>query len=281
MKDTDTAKNSPLYVDLEKKMKVANVPEDLFKPVYFRAKETQRLDGIIKDPLAVEVVERMSPNCSIVDDWTIQFGIAIHTLIVDNVVEQFLQQYPNAVVIILGGGLATRPLLMDNSQAEWFCVDAPYIEPFWNQLIGESQRNHFISAAVANLDWMNQIPEAGRAVLFVAEGVFLYLTESEVKRVTLSLQQRFLDSEIVMEVIGKFILNSTQIFRSKAVPGGRFQWGTNDCSEIETWSSGITLIKEYFCYDYYKERQGIMKFLPYLVGGKQKLLKVAHLHLSQ
>jgi O-methyltransferase involved in polyketide biosynthesis len=97
---------------------------------------------------------------------------------------------------------------MDNNQAEWFCVDAAYVESFWNQLIGESQRNHFISSAVTDLDWMNQIVETGRAVLFVAEGVFLYLTESEVKRVILSLQQRFPDSEIVMEVIGKFIRRS-------------------------------------------------------------------------
>lgn len=261
-------------------MKVGNVPEDLFKPVYFRAKETQRPDGIIKDALAVEVVERMSPNCLIVDDWTIQFGIAIHTLLVDNVVKQFLQQHPDAIIITIGGGLATRPLLLDNGQADWFCVDAPYVESFWNQLIGESQRNHFISSSVTDLDWMNQIADAGRAVLFVAEGVFLYLTESEVKQVILSLQQRFPDSEIVVEVIGKFILISTQIFRSKAIPGGRFQWGINDCSDMESWSVGIALLKEYFCYDHYKERQGIMRFLPYLVGGKQRLLKVAHLRLS-
>jgi O-methyltransferase involved in polyketide biosynthesis len=170
---------------------------------------------------------------------------------------------------------------MHNNQAEWFCIDAPYIKPFWDQLIGESQHNHFISSAVTDLGWLNQISEAGRAVLFVAEGVFLYLTESEVKRVILSLQQRFSGSEIVIEVIGKFILDSTQLFRSKAIPGGRFQWGINDCGEIESWNLGITLIKEYFCYDYYKERQGLMKFLPYLVGGKQKLLKVAHLCLGR
>lgn len=261
-------------------MKVANVPEDLFKPVYFRAKETQRPDGIIKDALAVEVVEQMSPNCLIVDDWTIQFGIAIHTLLVDNVVKQFLQQHPDAVIITLGGGLATRPLLLDNGQADWFCIDASYVESFWNQLIGGSKRNHFISSSVTDLDWMNQIADAGRAVLFVAEGVFLYLTESEVKQVILSLQQRFPDSEIVVEVIGKFILASTQIFRSKAIPSGRFQWGINDCSDMESWSAGITLVKEYYCYDYYKERQRIMRFLPYLVGGKQRLLKVAHLRLS-
>ena len=261
-------------------MKVANVPEDLFKPVYFRAKETQRLDGIIKDPLAIKIVERMLPNCAILDDWTIQFGIAIHTLIVDNVVKQFLQQYPDAVIITLGGGLATRPLLLDNGQADWFCVDASYVEPFWHQLIGESQRNHFVSSIVTDLDWTNQIAEAGRSVLFIAEGVFLYLTESEVKQVVLSIQQRFPGSEIVVEVIGKFILNSTRIFRSKAIPGGQFHWGIDDCSEIESWSSGVKLLKEYFCYDYYKSRQGVMRYLPYMVGGKQRLLKVAHLRLS-
>lgn len=261
-------------------MKVANVPEDLFKPVYFRAKESQRPDGIIKDDIAIELVEQMSPNCPIVNDWTIQFGIAIHTLLVDKIVKQFLQYHPDAVVITLGGGLATRPLLLDNGQAEWFCVDVPYVKPFWQQLIGESKRNHFISSAVTNLAWMNQITEAERAILFIAEGVFLYLTESEVKQVILSLQQRFSNSEIVMEVIGKFILNSTRIFRSKAVPGGQFEWGIDNCRAMESWNAGITLIKEYFCYDYYKERQGIMKFLPYLVGGKQRLLKVAHLRLS-
>ena len=238
------------------------------------------MDGIIKDPLAVEMVKRMSPDGAIVDDWTIQFGIAVHTLIVDRVVKQFLQHYPDAIIITLGGGLATRPLLLDNGRADWFCVDASDVESFWYQLIGESQHNHFIASVVTDLGWMNRIVEADRKVLFIAEGVFLYLTESKVKQVILSLQQRFPNSEIVMEVIGKFILNSTRVFRSKAIPGGRFQWGIDDCHALETWSVGIKLIEEYFCYDYYKERQGMMKFLPYVVGGKQRLLKVAHFRLS-
>lgn len=256
------------------------VPEDFFKPVYFRAKETERPDGMIKDEVAVKLLEQMTPNHPSVDDWTIQFGIAIHTLLVDNVVKRFLQEHPNAVVITLGGEICTRPLLLDNDQAEWFCVDTPDVEPYWSQLIGDSARNHFISCLITDFAWFNQIAEDSRAVLFIAEGVFLYLQESEVKHVLLSLQKRFPNSEIVMEVIGKFILNSTQVFRSKAVPGGRFQWGIDDCKAMEAWNPGITLIKEYFCSDYYKQRQGLMNLLPFLVGGKQRLLKVAHFRLS-
>lgn len=73
---------------------------------------------------------------------------------------------------------------------------------------------------VTDFTWANQIAEEEREVLFIAEGVLLYLKSAEVKQVILFIQQRFPNSEIVMEFIGKFILNSTQIFRSKAIPGG-------------------------------------------------------------
>lgn len=121
-------------------MKIRNIPEELFKTVYFRAKETKRPDGIIKDELAVRLVEQIAPNFSEIDDWTIQFGIAIHTLLLDSVVKKKLQNNPDGVIITLGGGLCTRPILLDNGQAQWFCVDAPYGELFWNQLLGESAR---------------------------------------------------------------------------------------------------------------------------------------------
>lgn len=262
-------------------MQVTNVPEILFKPVYFRAKETQRVDRIIQDRFAVEILKKILPNLSGIDDWTVQFGIVIHTQIVDSVVKQFLQQHPDAVIITLGGGLATRPLLLDNGQAQWFCVDDPAVETYWNQLIGPSERNHFVASIVTDLTWIDRITKSERATLFVAEGVFLYLTEYEVKQVVLSLQETFPNSEIVMEVIGKFILYSTQFFRSKAIPGGRFRWGIDDCRKIESWNSGLKMLEEYFCSDYYPERQGYMNFLPYLVGGKRRMLKVAHLRLER
>jgi O-methyltransferase involved in polyketide biosynthesis len=261
-------------------MQVANVPEILFKPIYFRARETLRNDGIIQDPIAVDILKKISPNLSGMDDWTIQFGIVIHTKIVDNVVKQFLQQHPDAVIITLGGGLATRPLLLDNGRAQWFCVDDPAVETYWNQLIGTSDRNQFVSAVVTDLTWIDRIPKSEKSTLFIAEGVFLYLTEDEVKQVVLLLQEKFPGSEIVIEVIGKFILYSTQFFRSKAIPGGRFRWSVDDCHELESWNSGINLLEEYFCSDYYPERQGYMNFLPYLVGGKRRMLKVAHLRLE-
>lgn len=66
-------------------------------------------------------------------------------------------------------------------------------------------------------------------MLFVAEGVFLYLKEAEVKQIIIFIQQKFLNSEIVMQLIGKFILTSTKIFCSEAIPDSRFQWEINDC----------------------------------------------------
>ena len=60
VRDTGRARDPRVYLGLKKRMKVANVPEDLFKPVYFRTKEAQRLDQIIKDVLVIEVGSRQT-----------------------------------------------------------------------------------------------------------------------------------------------------------------------------------------------------------------------------
>ena len=60
VRDTGRTRDPRVYLGLKKRMKVANVPEDLFKPVYFRTKEAQRLDQIIKDVLVIEVGSRQT-----------------------------------------------------------------------------------------------------------------------------------------------------------------------------------------------------------------------------
>jgi len=82
---------------------------------------------------------------------------------------------------------------------------------------------HFCPSFVTDFTWANQIAEEERDVLFVAEGVFPYLKEAEVKQIIIFIQQKFLNSEIVMQLIGKFILTSKKdILSSEAT--SRFQW---------------------------------------------------------
>jgi O-methyltransferase involved in polyketide biosynthesis len=257
---------------------LSGVPETLLMTLYQRALETQRPDGIIRDRPAVALVQQIDHDFTKFDDWKVQWGIAVRTELIDTAVREFLTQYPSGLIVTLGSGLCTRALRMDNSQAQWISIDLPPVEPFWNKLIQESERNHFITSSATDFKWIDRVFEMkqNREVMFIAEGLFMYLSEVEVKNIVLTIQENFPSSQIVMEVLGKFVVNNTWLNRPVAKTGAMFNWGINDCREIETWSQGIKLVNQWYFSDYYPRRQGWMVLIPYLLGGKSQFGKVGH-----
>jgi O-methyltransferase involved in polyketide biosynthesis len=149
-------------------------------------------------------------------------------------------------------------------------------------LIGDSERNHFITCSASDFTWMEQIAEVkqDRSVLFIAEGLFQYLPEADVKQIVLTIQQRFPSSEIIIEVLGKFMVNNTKLTPTVAKTGAMFKWGVNDCQELESWANGIVMLNQWYCMDYHRERQGYVMVLPYLLGGKGQFVKVAQFRLE-
>lgn len=256
--------------------KITGVSETLLMTLYFRNVETQRPDAIIRDEKAIELVKRIDYDFSkFDDDWKSQVGVAIRTEIIDRAVQKFLEKTPAAIIVNLGAGLCTRFFRLDNGQAQWFEVDLEQVRPFWDNLIGETDLHRFIACSVLDFSWMDVVSDAlqngnRQRVLFIAEGLFMYLPEDEVKKVILEIKNRFPSSEIVIEIIGKSLAGNTQLHRSVAQTNAKFKWGVNDCQELETWDSGIHLITQWYFSDLHRDRQGWLKFLGYIPFFKQQ-----------
>jgi O-methyltransferase involved in polyketide biosynthesis len=257
---------------------LTGVPETLLMTLYHRALETQRPDGIIRDRPAVEIVKKIDYDFKRFDDWKIQWGVAVRTELFDKVVEKFLIEHPDALIVTLGAGLCTRALRLDNQQAQWISIDLPPVQPYWENLIGDSERNHFITRSVTDFTWIDLVLKAQqeRKLLFIIEGLFMYLSEAEVKNIVLKIQQNFPTAQFVVEVSGKFVVNNTWVHRPVAITGAKFNWGINDCREMETWGHGIKLLNQWYFMDYYYRRQAWLVLIPYLLGGKGQFGKVAH-----
>jgi O-methyltransferase involved in polyketide biosynthesis len=258
--------------------RLSGVPETLLITLYHRALETQRPDGIIRDRPAVEIVKKIDYDFTRFNDWKIQWGIAVRTELFDKVVQKFLTEHPDGLIVTLGAGLCTRALRLDNQQAQWISIDLPPVQPYWEDLIGDTDRNHFITCSATDFTWIDRVLEAkqNREILFVVEGLFMYLSESEVKSIMLNIQQSFPTGQLVAEVAGKFTVNNTALHRPIAITGAKFNWGINDCREMETWSNGIKLLNQWYFMDYYYRRQAWLILIPYLLGGKGQFGKVAH-----
>lgn len=253
--------------------KLHGVSETLLMTLYFRALETQRQDAIIRDEKAIELVEKIDYDFAKFDDWKSQTALAVRTEIFDQLIQKFLQINPNAIIVNLGAGLCTRFFRLDNGLLQWFEVDLKQVEPVWNDLIGESERHQFIACSVLDFSWMDIVSNVhtdNQPVLFIAEGLFMYLSEDEVKKVILEIKKRFPNSEIVIEILGKYLADNTHLHRSVAKTNAKFKWGVNDCKELETWQPGIHLIEQLYFSDRYRHRQGWLKFFSYLPFFRQQ-----------
>ena len=83
-----------------------------------------------------------------------------------------------------------------------FDLDLPEMIDSRNNFTRKLTVTIFIAASVFDYAWMDQVAKIGnRPVLFMAEGVFMYLDGEKVKELILKLQSRFPGSELVCEVV--------------------------------------------------------------------------------
>ncbi len=95
-----------------------------------------------------------------------------------------------------------------------------------------------------------------RPFLFLAEGVFMYFEEAQVKSLVLMLRQRFPGAELVFDAFSRFLVraNNLRLRISRTRIGARYHWGLKRGKDIEGWDKGICLLDEWFPLDHPEPR---------------------------
>jgi O-methyltransferase involved in polyketide biosynthesis len=246
---------------------LSGVSETLLIPLCYRAIETQRPDALIKDEKAVELVERLSSDGSIRydADWIKQTPMAeankvlriMLTREMDRYVRDFLSRHPEAVVVHIGCGLDSRFDRVDNGLVEWYDLDVPDVIGLRRKLIDdEGERYHLLSCSVLEDAWLEVVSahsmrlHSQRPFLFLAEGVFMYFTETQVKSLVLTLCDRFPGAELVFDS-----WTPLQIWIGNIVLGGLLRWGFWRGQKLESWGdagpagASIRLLDEWGYFD--------------------------------
>ena len=253
------------------------VSETLLITVYLRNLETKREDSIIKDNKSVEIVDRINYNFSKFDSQLNQAIIAIRTEIIDEVVKNFISQNPDGTIISLGTGLSTRFFRVDNGSIKWFGIDLPRVKPVWDALIGESDRFQYLAYSILNFDWIEKIKETtSDNILFIAEGLLMYLSEIEVKQLIITLKNNFAGSEIIFDSVGNFLAKNSQLNPGVSKTNASFNWGIENLEEIENWDEGIELVDRWYYSERSKNRLGLLGLLRYIPILRSQA-KIGHL----
>ena len=237
------------------------VMETLLITLYIRAMESPRPDALIRDEKAVELYRKVG------DDGLYDFErikslhlseenklvIVLRNREIDRCARDFLARRPDAVVVHIGCGLDTRfeRVAECNSQVEWYDLDLPHVIDLRRKLMGdEAGRRHLLGCSVLEDEWLDKVSVHGRRpFLFLAEGVFMYLTEAQVKRLVLTLRDRFSGAEMVFDAYSPIhvLRHNLQYLISKI----KFptHWGIWHGQEMEAWGKDIRLLGEWGYFD--------------------------------
>ncbi|NJO98766.1 MAG: class I SAM-dependent methyltransferase [Pleurocapsa sp. CRU_1_2] len=190
----------------------------------------------------------------------------MRTEILDRAVSEFLGKHADAVVVNLGGGLCTRFSRLDNGRVRWLEVDLPEVEPVWLQVFQTTDRHQFLAYSVLDYAWVEAIkPFKASPILFIAEGLLMYFSESEVKQLLKTIQTNFPQSQMLFEALSPFMIANYKRHPAVSQTNAVFKWGIKTGKELEAWDSNIQLIEEWYYIDRHPNRwrwMQLFKFIP-------------------
>jgi methyltransferase (TIGR00027 family) len=273
---------------------LTDISETLLVPLYARALETRSKNPVINDLKAVEITERLnkifesSPSLlhrqlargkiRRTANQKLSVFLALRTRKFDRYCTDFLSRYPHGVIVEFGCGLSSRFSRIDNGSVEWYDLDLPEVIDIRRQFFQETTRNHMIASSVLDIQWMEPLAATKKNVLFIAEGLLMYLPEDDVKSLVHTLQQRFPGCELACEVANSFVLNALKKKRWRKKfqrdhhlgPDVTFHFGIPDGRTLESWGEGIRFLDEWTVFDDHEKKLGWMNLFSF-----SKLLRKA------
>lgn len=263
------------------KINLTGVPETLFITLRIRASETKRPDAAIKDPYAVEILDQIefeeSPKNKVSKaSWT---GTIVRTLILDTIINDFLQRHPQGTVVNLGCGLDARCKRLSLHGSQWFDVDVDESIEVRKKFFEETPSCKMIAKSMFDHSWMEDVPK-DKPTLFISEGVLMYFEEKDIKPLFCEIAERFQSAEIAFDTISQWAAKNSKHHPDIKKYNAPFRWGINDSREIESWHKNIRIIKEYYYTNYLKNRWPLsMKIMMKLRPSFVKPFRVLHFKL--
>ena len=255
------------------KPSLSGVAETLLITLYIRAMESQRPDALIKDERAEALVrqldqETLRKTLALTDDFS-RVAVILKGREFDRFAQDFLARHPDAVVVHIGCGLDTRFERLDNGRVEWYDLDLPDVIELRRKLVGgEGERHHFLAGSVFDSAWLGTVSAHRQCpFLFLAEGVFMYFEEAQVKSLVLTLREHFPGAELVFDAFSPIMRWGHNVRVTRTRVGAYLHWALKHGQDLERWSDGVRLLDERFPFQYPEPRMRRalqMRLFPFL-----------------
>jgi O-methyltransferase involved in polyketide biosynthesis len=258
------------------KIQLKNEMETLIIPLYGKAKMSEM--GVFKDLFAEAAIDKLDYDyAKLKIHKKTQVMLAMRAAIFDDFAKDFISENPNCLVLHLGCGLDARFMRLEPHVRIWYDLDFPEVIDIKKELYQETEKFKYIASSVTDLKWIDSIEQVENEVLVIAEGLFMYLLENEIKTLFGALKSSFENYTIVFDAFSKLTAKSSKNHPSLNKTGATIKWGVDDPKEIEGYTDGAKYLKTLYLTD-----ENVIEMLPknyrimFKIAGFFKSAREAH-----
>ena len=245
---------------MDEKVTISGVPETMLQTIYARAKESKGR-GAIHDKKAEEIISKLNYDFSLADkDAPMHSGVIARTIVLDKLVSEYLANNPGAIVVNIACGLDTRCYRMTGFK-HWYNLDLPETIAVREKLLPESGKISQIAMSAMD-DWGGEIKGTSTDVLVIIEGLTMYLSESDVKRIFGVIAARFDRAMVLVETMNPMVVRR---FKEKSIEASKakFTWG------VKSGAALAALLPDFRFAEEHSLCEGMAAFMPaYKLLGK-------------
>lgn len=231
-------------------LKLGDVQTTALIPLAVKANETMRKNARIKDRKAVEIIRTLNIDTKPYDKFMSHEGVIARTIMLDRRLKSMIKKAPDTVIVNVGAGFDDRFTRVDNGRIMWFDLDLPDAIAARRKAFPERERVTMIAGNALEDDWCVQVKAAlsGRKSkpVFIAEGLFMYLTLEQIRTFLEVLKNSFPEGGILIaEQNCKMMQKNEKYHDTVKNTNAHFVSGTDSGQEIADLTDGFELVEEH------------------------------------
>ena len=255
-----------------------SVSETALFTLMARVCEAEKQDPIIFDTQGIEILTKLKFLVS--SDFskkllekklppTLTNYLALRARKFDLYTKAFIKR-KGGLVVSLGSGFDTRYWRIADPKLNYLEIDLPEVIQIKKVLFEEEPPYEMIGRSVLDDQWIEMISSRQTEnILFLAEGLLMYLNEIDAIDLFKRLSEVFSNSEMVFEVINKKytqgmwkkVVMSKMKRRFGTEAGASYNYGISYAKEIESYASNIRVLEEW---SHFEEPDIVPRFQRYL-----------------